>query len=76
MTYILRDCVEYSCLYYVLHFTDENVRRADIDNEINRIKNTIDDDIVSGGDMIRAILDELSSSYDFTIFSIDGFLEI
>lgn len=74
MTYILRDCVEYDIIYYILHFTDENVNREDIDLTINQIKQDLYDrdtywDI---NDMFR----RLSTIYDFTIFNFDGYLEI
>lgn len=74
MTYILRDCVEYDCIYYILHFTDENINRVDIDNEINKIKNSIDEDIVE--DIVKAVLEELATIYDFTMFDFNGYLEI
>lgn len=74
MTYILRDCVEYDIIYYILHFTDENVDRKDIDLTINQIKQDLYDEDTYWD--INDVFRRLSTIYDFTIFNFDGYLEI
>jgi hypothetical protein len=75
MTYILRDCVENNCVYCILRFTDTNIRRIDIDNAINDIKNKFAEENFDEW-CVDDILNELSMIYDFEIFNFDGFLEV
>lgn len=75
MTYILRDCVENNCVYKILHFTEDTISRDDIDNMINKIKNTISNKGYVDW-TIDDVLDILGCIYDFTIFNFDGYLEI
>lgn len=74
MTYILRDCVEYDIVYYILHFTDENVDREDIDLTINQIKQDLYDKDTYWD--INDVFRRLSTIYDFEIYNFDGYLEI
>ena len=74
MTYILRDCVEYDTIYYILHFTDKNVDRKDIDLTINQIKQDMYDENTYWD--INDVFRKLSTIYDFEIFNFDGYLEI
>ena len=75
MTYILRDCVEPSCVYNILRFTDTTLRRRDIDNAIDTIRNKFaEEDFYDW--CVEDVLEELSMIYDFEILSFDGFLEV
>ena len=75
MTYILRDCVETSCVYNILRFTDTKIRRIDIDKAIDDIKNKFAEEDFDSW-CVEDILEELSMIYDFEILSFDGFLEV
>lgn len=75
MTYILRDCVEYNCIYRILHFTDTSIEREDIDQTINEIKKKYINNSTEDW-TIDDVLEELSTIYDFTTFDFDGYLEI
>ena len=75
MTYILRDCVETNYVFCILRFTDTKIRRIDIDNVINDIKNKFAEEDFHEW-CVDDILNELSMIYDFEILSFDGFLEV
>lgn len=75
MTYILRDCVEYDCVYRILHFTEGDIKRIDVDNTINKIKNNFEANDFSGW-TIDDVLEELSKNYTFIVYDFDGFLEV
>lgn len=75
MTYILRDCIENNCVYKILHFTDDTISRDDIDNMINKIKNSIHNQGWVAW-TIDDILEILGCAYDFKIFNFDGYLDI
>ena len=75
MTYLLTDCVESNCIYKILHFTENNINKKDINLTINKIKNRFYEEDFDGW-IVEDVLEELHNIYDFIEFDYDGDLDV
>ena len=75
MIYLLTDCVESNCVYKILHFTENNIDKKDINLTINKIKNHFYEEDFDGW-IVEDVLEELHKIYDFIEFDYDGDLDV
>jgi len=69
MVFILKDCVEYDCIYGVLVFKDDSVSREEIQNEIGKIKGKLYyTEDVPDWSVEDDILPKLLEKYDFEYY--------